>query len=160
MPEYDASQVCLSGHLISSDFHAAPHLSQQFCERCGEPTITECQSCHESIRGTVYVPGMSVAKDSVPAYCRGCGEPYPWTQRRKQMAIELLMDNSDATAADKEDFKLSVDAISRETPEAVVAAGQIRRILSKLGKESAKIIRDILVKVASDTISKQLRDGL
>ena len=48
MGYYDIAQICLNGHVITEKARGAPEFAQKFCKKCGESTITECQSCRNS----------------------------------------------------------------------------------------------------------------
>lgn len=39
---YDAAQICMNGHVITRMFHDSPEFRQNFCDKCGEKTITTC----------------------------------------------------------------------------------------------------------------------
>lgn len=82
MGYYDVMQICLkSGHLITDRFSSAPNRRQQFCDKCGSETTSECQNCKEKIRGYYQVEGvldLTGKRTPVPLYCHKCGKPYPW----------------------------------------------------------------------------------
>lgn len=75
---YDTAQICMNGHVVTSSFHDMPEFNKKFCDKCGQATITECPSCQTEIQGH-YRGSMSVKKSRAPAFCSGCGTPYPWT---------------------------------------------------------------------------------
>ncbi|GEM_PF-967428 len=80
---YDLMQSCLNGHIITSRGLTNPELKPR-CPKCGEETITQCPSCGTQIQGHLHIPGVGYSgPSSPPAHCHNCGEPYPWTQRRK-----------------------------------------------------------------------------
>ena len=82
---YDVMQVCLNGHVITSTAKTNPEDLKKRCPKCGEETITQCPDCHAEIQGYEHIPGVSYSGPSTPpGYCHECGEPYPWTERRKQ----------------------------------------------------------------------------
>ena len=43
-PGYDVRQVCLNGHEINCFAESKPRRNKDYCDRCGEPTITDCHS--------------------------------------------------------------------------------------------------------------------
>lgn len=87
----DTMQVCLNGHFINADFHKHPELNKDFCECCGEKTITNCPNpeCSEPILGNLRrVTGFILeSRRSVPDFCPSCHEPFPW--KRKEAAEYL-----------------------------------------------------------------------
>jgi hypothetical protein len=82
MGKYDTMQVCLNGHQITDRYDSSPEFRQNFCEKCGAETISECKNCGTKIRGHYDVEGVVAIGSSkeVPNYCHDCGEPYPWTE--------------------------------------------------------------------------------
>jgi hypothetical protein len=91
---YTVARICLDGHLIGFDRgvevtgrSGLSHYREgdRFCVRCGNKAITNCLNCNRAIRGEPDVTWMAVdalPPYSIPAFCYGCGRPYPWTERR------------------------------------------------------------------------------
>ena len=73
-------QVCLDGHWITGNY---PNDKKDFCDQCGEPTIHECPSCRNPIKG-----------NSIQPYCENCGKPYPWTAKKQKHADEINEEQS------------------------------------------------------------------
>ena len=48
-PWQDTMQVCLNGHVINAKFLSYPTHNRDFCEGCGEKTITNCPNCDKPI---------------------------------------------------------------------------------------------------------------
>lgn len=79
MGYYDVQLVCIKGHQINHSIRKNPERNKAYCSICGEKTIYQCPNCNTEIRGKYYVEGVvSTFGVSVPKYCDGCGEPYPW----------------------------------------------------------------------------------
>ena len=53
---YDTAQICINGHIINSMSISKPEHNKKFCDKCGEPTITNCQNCNAPIRGYYHPP--------------------------------------------------------------------------------------------------------
>jgi hypothetical protein len=88
-PGYDTAQVCLNGHVVTSMSQSSPERLRKFCEKCGEPAITACPTCHQSIQG-FYLNSMVIGlRYELPAFCGECGKPFPWTEQRLEAAREL-----------------------------------------------------------------------
>jgi hypothetical protein len=51
MGYYETGQVCRAGHAINGRARRSPEHNQQFCDKCGEPTILQCESGRTDIRG-------------------------------------------------------------------------------------------------------------
>lgn len=49
--DYDAMQVCRSGHVITDSYHEFPGYRKSACTECGAETIHECEACGEEIQG-------------------------------------------------------------------------------------------------------------
>ena len=86
MSYYDVMQVCVNGHQITARYNDCPEYRQDFCKKCGSPTINACPKCNEAIRGHHNTPGVAVLgfAEPVPEFCHKCGEPYPWTKTNQQ----------------------------------------------------------------------------
>ncbi len=100
----DTMQVCLNGHIVNADFHRHPELREDFCECCGEETITNCPNpeCGKPILGNLRrATGFPLeSRHSAPNFCPNCRESFPWA--RKEAAERL-----------EEDTKESVDVLQR-----------------------------------------------
>lgn len=79
---HDVMQVCLAGHQITGSYDKYPDTRKEFCDKCGEKTITRCPDCETPIPGTFHQEGALGPSPPVPDYCENCGQPYPWTERR------------------------------------------------------------------------------
>ncbi len=55
---YDTAQICINGHVINSMSKSHPEHNKKFCDKCGEPTITNCPKCNAPIRGHYHEPHM------------------------------------------------------------------------------------------------------
>ncbi len=86
MDWYDVMQVCMNGHVITDRLKMSPEFGQEYCDKCGEKTISSCPNCGEDIQGEYHVEGV-VAIDTtakVPRRnCKYCGKPFPWTSEEE-----------------------------------------------------------------------------
>ncbi len=64
-PWRDTMQVCLSGHVINRSCHSSPLNSKEYCDKCGEKTITSCQSCGKSIPGSMQNTGVKLRRTEI-----------------------------------------------------------------------------------------------
>jgi len=82
MSGHDIQQVCKKwGHQVTDRYHSSPGKKQQFCDKCGSETITQCENCRADIRGYYHsdvVLDLSGQREIVPSCCSACGKPYPW----------------------------------------------------------------------------------
>ena len=156
---YDVAQVCPNGHVATSMAATYSEHRQPHCEKCGEATITSCPKCQTDIRGYYHVPGVIGGFDyEPPSFCYRCGAAFPWTERRQQAAIDLFIEETQ-NLEDQKVFRESVEQITKDSPQAQVAAKRLTTLLGKIGKETAGAIRDIVVDVASETAKKLLFPG-
>jgi hypothetical protein len=73
------------------------------------------------------------------------------------MALEETIDFEDSLAEEeKKLMKSNIDDIINETPRTEIASMKFKKGLAKAGKESTKIVRDIIVDIASETAKKVL----
>jgi hypothetical protein len=66
-----------------------------------------------------------------PAFCVACGAAYPWTNERLAAAresVELLDGLSDQ---ERDELRLSLDALIVDIPKTQIAALKAKRLLSK-----------------------------
>lgn len=152
---YDVAQICPNGHVANEAMSTRPVHNKPFCPDCGEATIDRCPKCGNAIQGVYYVPRMGSGRFRPAAFCLHCGAPFPWTERRKQAATDLLADEG-IEEKDLEVFRQSVDEITKDTPQAQAASNRIVKILKRVGTGTASAVRDILVDVASEAAKKIL----
>lgn len=154
---YDVAQVCLNGHVINARSEGYPEKNAKFCPDCGEGTITTCQDCSKKIRGEptdVFSIGFTFP---APNYCRECGKPYPWTQRKIEAFRELV----DVLSLNKDYKTVMLDGITdivRDTPRTEVVCVKFSRIISKLKQQEPQLI-SMLSNIATDR-AKELLSGV
>jgi len=159
---YYTAEVCLNGHVTNEQVELSPEVSRKFCDKCGEATITECPSCHVKIRGAYHVKGVLVVgrdKTLAPNYCHNCGKAYTWTEKKLKAAKELADELEGLDRVEKDNLKASLDDIVRDTPSTQVAATKFVRIMAKAGKGTAKVLRQLVVDIASETAKKIILQG-
>jgi len=111
---YDTAQICTNGHVINSQSVYRPEHNKKFCDKCGAPTITNCQNCNSPIKGYYHVPPVGTTKYTdlpLPSFCPVCGEPYPWTEAKLKAAKELTDLLEDLSPEEREILKKSFDDI-------------------------------------------------
>jgi hypothetical protein len=151
--EYDVAQVCPNGHVANSTTIQTPEFNDDFCEECGEATITECPSCKRPIRGqAMYAVVLLTYRP--PAFCRHCGQPFPWTASRLEAARELALEAEHLNEDERKELAGTVGDLVRDVPGTHVAAGRFKRLATKAGVGTANALRDILVDIVSETAKK------
>ncbi|UPU37491.1 DUF2321 domain-containing protein [Geomonas paludis] len=153
MEGYDVAQVCPNGHVSNEMSVAYPDFNRDFCESCGEKTITTCPSCKKPIRGGLHGV-FTTAEFTPPAFCRNCGQPFPWTQRGIQAAIDLATIVGGLQGEDAAQFGTSIQEVARDTAQAQVAAHRVKGLLGKVATTTASAIRDVMVDIVSETAKK------
>lgn len=155
---YDVAQVCMNGHSITSAFESYPQFRAEHCPSCGSPTITQCPSCEEPIRGE-YRESVSFVPYDPPRFCRECGKPYPWTMTTLEAAAELVEEMDGLSDDERKALSSSLDDLVRDTPRTPAAAAKFKRLIGKAGSTVAAEFRALLVDVISETAKKLLYPG-
>lgn len=156
---YDTAQVCTNGHVINRSANSCPERNQQFCDKCGSNTITSCQHCNATIRGSYHVPGVMALGFKPPAiasYCHNCGKPYPWTLQAIEAATELLEIEDILSKEELNYLSQNMGAIITDSPKTTVVATKLKLAIGKLSSNIGVALRDIFVDVASETAKKIL----
>lgn len=163
MPTFYTAEICMNGHITTGNIEHNPERRETYCHICGSPTITECPSCHASIRGDydladgddIFSLRVPLRLTQPPAYCIKCGHPFPWTNSALSAAKELIQ-MSNLSISDIDFFNKNIDKILYESPSSTVAIVKIKKILEKVGKLSIDIIKQTLISVASETAKRIL----
>lgn len=151
---YDVAQICLNGHLINDATKENPQHNQQFCDKCGSPTIFNCQKCRAEIRGDYHMEAvLAPSSFEMPSFCINCGAAFPWTEAKIQAARDLA---SGLSGTDKAEWDQSVEEIVHDTPKSTAAATKIKRFLDKFGKPIANTFKDLVVDLVSEAAKKIL----
>ena len=89
-PWQDTMQVCPNGHVINDSFRKRPHHNKDFCDKCGEKTITNCPKCDKPIPGDMHYPNVVVASFTqiAPDFCEHCGKEFPWKKKKEAEQLE------------------------------------------------------------------------
>ncbi len=156
----DTALVCLNGHMVNNSMKRSPQCNTKFCERCGEEAIWRCMSCGQEIRGDYHYPGVfGFGLERPPAFCHNCGQAYPWADKARGAAKELIGLADDLSPTEKEDFDNTVGDLMKEGPRTPVAAEKFRRYCKRAGKAVGEGIWKIVIDVASETAKKILIPG-
>ncbi|MCT4612495.1 MAG: DUF2321 domain-containing protein [Clostridia bacterium] len=154
MAYQDIAQICKNGHLINANSNEYPKDNSKFCRRCGEVVIDECEGCKRKIKGNyVYDDYFMPDEYVVPDYCEECGEAYPWTKKKKESLKDLLQD-TDLSEKDQNDFMNYIDDIISENPRTELAVLKVKGILRKITSGAQEVARSLVIDIASETIKK------
>ncbi|KAA2282170.1 DUF2321 domain-containing protein [Candidatus Nitrosocosmicus agrestis] len=146
--------ICLNGHIISDSIESF-ETKMGFCKDCGKPTINKCQNCKNPIHGDMYIPNfVNAIQMESPSFCYGCGNPYPWTKSKINALEELIDFEEKLSETNKEDLKKNINDIINETPRTKIATIKFKHLLTKMGKETGIMAKNLAVEMASETAKK------
>ena len=164
---YDVVVICENGHLINADGAKQPETSAGFCGQCGAKAMSACEKCGENIRGSHWEkydlwPGSynRLGFFGVPAYCRGCGKPYPWTETAVREALLLGEQETAWDQPDPEAFKEAVPELVKETPKTPRAMATMKRLLGKAGGATVRALERILAGLACEAVKHEMWPNL
>lgn len=154
---YRVAEVCPNGHVPTSSADTSPELREKFCSSCGEPTMTQCPSCHAAIRGYYYVEGVfSLSEYTPPAHCHNCGSAFPWTARKVESAVELVEVGGSLTDTELVQLRTDLTELTKDSPKTQVASLRFKKAMTKVGGTVAQGVRDIVVDVLSEAAKKAI----
>jgi hypothetical protein len=158
-PYFDMAQICVNGHVINSNYLKNPQFNQQYCDRCGERTITQCPKCSENIKGEYEDPQSHVSVIGFwykpPSFCEYCGKPFPWTSSAIRAARELT-GTLDLTDDQKKELKKDITDMVKNTPRARVAAARFKKTLEDKYQQIPALYHDLLIAVLPAVVSHML----
>ena len=148
----------MEGHVTNSTTQRFPQHNKDFCDKCGQRTITACPACQKPIRGRYHQQNVIdlTPDDPAPAHCIACGKSFPWTERRLTAAKELAQAIEGLTAEERDVLTKSLDDLIRDTSHTRVAAIRFKRLLAKVGGGAGKALYDVVVDIASETAKKAM----
>lgn len=161
--EYWNARICLNGHIV--DYGG--HNTEPFCGKCGAEIISECQRCLAPIRGSTKQISMYVGDEVYyndarstdmlyPNYCVYCGNPYPWTSRIIESAVEALSFDKSIKEETKEIIRNAIPHLIVDTPDTPLEAAKFRSSFDKFNKLVKSTLYQLLVDVLSDSIRKTI----
>lgn len=158
MGVYRVAEVCPNGHVSTTSADTSPELREQFCSKCGEPTMTACAKCKAAIRGQFDVESVISIGDRYdpPAFCYNCGAVFPWTERKVAGAIELLEAGTNLPAQEVQQFRDDLTELTKDSPRVQAASERFKKVLSKVTPSIASGVREIIVDVLSEAAKKAI----
>lgn len=171
---YDVQQVCKNGHQITDCYNYHPEKQKKFCQECGAATIIACPTCDEKIQGTeiklrqdfavgpdgpagriVHSKILSGRPAGVPSYCSNCGKPYPWTENKIMIAIQILAEFGNLNEEEKKTINQDIENIAKDVPEAELSARRIKRIWEKCSRAGYEVIMELASRTAAQILKGQ-----
>ena len=153
MGYYENATICLNGH-VSSSINAN---YRKFCKECGESTISNCLNCDSAIQGSYCIPNF-IGPDNFqfPNYCHECGNPYPWTEKLLNNAVELVSLDEELNENQKEIIKNAIPDLIIESSSTPVAQAKYKKYMSLAAEYVQEGTRNLLIDVVSETAKKSL----
>jgi hypothetical protein len=160
MGSYRVAEVCPNGHVSTSSADTSPELREKFCSSCGEPTMTQCESCKASIRGDYNVEGVFTLSEYMPpAHCHNCGAGFPWTARKVESAVELVEVGGELSETELAQLRIDLTELTKDSPKTQVASLRVKKAMEKVGSALAHGVREIVVNVLSEAAKKAIWGG-
>ena len=153
----DNAQICPNGHLANSSMKLCPEFNQEFCQECGEKTLTACQHCQEPIRGDYHMENVLGGFGyTPPRHCHNCGKPFPWIERTLEAAKELTDEIDELIPEEREKLKGTLNDLIVDTPRTELAATRFKKLVSKGGKATALALEKILTGIVTEAAKKAI----
>jgi hypothetical protein len=154
---YDIQQVCENGHQITGCYDIGESERQEFCQKCGAPTIIACPICNDKIQGDRLGENLtgwdSIERSVVPSYCSNCGKPYPWTENKIVTAIQMFAEFGNLDDKEKDTIEQDIKNIAKDIPQAELSAMRIKRVWEKY----SPVAYNVIMEFASKTAAKILK---
>ncbi|WP_234121179.1 DUF2321 domain-containing protein [Clostridium hydrogenum] len=160
----DNALICENGHLINDSMKTFPADNSDYCEECGAKAISKCPNCNNLIESITYTKAEHIkcfSRDidymTIPAYCKYCGNPYPWTKAKIE-ALEETVDLIDELNEDeKQQLKKAAKDISTNNPKTQVGVLKIKKYLGNVGETMRATVQKIFIDIASETAVKLMK---
>lgn len=158
MNGYDIAQICINGHVITSMAGSSPEFRKSFCNLCGASTIMKCQKCNKSIKGYYHVEGVFGFSSpyKAPKFCDNCGESFPWTETRLKTTRELIDLIDSLNVDEKNDFKVTVEHLVRDSAETSLAKIKFKKYIQKADSEITNGIKELLSDIVNDAVKQSI----
>jgi hypothetical protein len=161
----EAAVYCLKGHFVCTlnevirgrNWHDTkiflenppePEQLPPFCSKCGAMNISACQHCQKAIE--------KQDRRVTPAYCVGCGKPFPWTETALAAAKEYTDELEALNAEEKLALKGTFDDLTSDTARTSVAANRFNNLIKKIGPVAGGVLKQIVVSVATEAAKKSI----
>jgi hypothetical protein len=154
--------ICMNGHVITAKANSE-QIPEKYCATCGDEIINKCLKCGTYIKG---IPRLESQVDPPysyfgnpyirQSYCTSCGEAHPWTIRGEAAAYELIEFATALTPEEREDWKLTIPVLIKDSPKTNVAIIKFKTYAAKAGIEIGKAVKDIVIKVATEVVKNAI----
>lgn len=152
---YDIAQICLNGHVTNDSYKTYPKDNKNYCDICGEKTITSCSKCCKDIRGRFIGEHIS-GFDKTPKFCEFCGQAFPWTEKAINATLELVELEGILSEKENEIFVNSLNDVVKDTHTSEVSATKMKLLMKKFGKVTYDTVFKLIVDISSESIKKMM----
>lgn len=148
------AHICKNGDVL---VERNPLSGPTYCEKCGAGMLDRCQSCQAPIKEWhISAAYLGTPKYDRPAYCKNCGEPYPWTAAALESA-SMLIQEDDKLNADLQEKTIEIlPDIITETPKTNLAVVRLKKVLSAAGRFTADSLRQFAIDFGCELAKQQL----
>ena len=154
---YDTAQMCRNGHVVNDSVKSFPKGNAPHCDMCGAPTITQCDSCKQPIRGRYHMDGVwAPGSYTPPAFCSKCGATFPWTESKLQTARDFVAELKELKPKERELLNQSIEELVANTPRTEIAALRVKKLLKKVSAEARPVLQGILVKILTEAVRQEV----
>jgi hypothetical protein len=119
-----------------------------FCTECGARNIRACPQCQAPIQ---YVFG-----GRKPAFCGGCGSPYPWTETALAAAKEYADELEQLNQDEKSVLKGTFEDLTTDTPRTELAVSRLKKFMTTVGPPAGAMLQKIVETIATEAAKKSL----
>jgi hypothetical protein len=119
--------------------------------------MTARDHCNTPIRG-YYHSGdiVNFGMTQAPAFCEGCGDPYPWTKEAVKAAQELAAQLDGLNKREREELRDTIPDLVRDTPQTKGAVLRFQKLLAKAGPQATETLRAVLVGVMVEAAKRKV----
>lgn len=161
MNDHHPALICLNGHIITDSLMSELYKANDCCTKCGSKAIFKCPSCNELIRGAKIISfEYDIHLDNAPAYCHGCGKPYPWTLQFLEKCEKNIDKIPKLSHKEKEELKELLPNIVVETPSTQHAFERIKEILVSTSKDARAAIIGFVIEHGCQRLINLLNNWL
>jgi hypothetical protein len=153
-PDYVAL-ICRKGHVAVGSLGSGSSHETEFCEECGETTISGCDECDWPIRGFGPQQWMAGPYDK-PKFCGKCGSPYPWTRDILAETDKFTDTITSLTEEEKQDVKKTVKDLTVDDPTTPAKSDRLKKLLQKAGPAAGEILKSLISTIATAEAKKWL----
>ena len=144
--------ICENGHVVSS---FSDSCTDKYCTQCGRAIISKCPNCNQTIKGEHRENFTIGWKFKAPAYCPGCGKPFPWTIEAIEATSALIKESELPFDEQQRIISILPDAMT-ETPNTQLAAVRIGKAIDKAGKFVAQGLGQFAINYGCELLQKLL----